>query len=103
MGYYEIFQSDKNGQWYFHLKAGNHEIILASQGYVSKSGAENGVNSVMENCSDDENYDRMVAKDGSFYFNLKAGNGQVIGTSEMYTTKQMRDKGIESVKRIGGG
>jgi uncharacterized protein YegP (UPF0339 family) len=35
---------------------------------------------------------------GSFHFNLKAGNHQVIGTSEIYSSAASRDKGIESVK-----
>ena len=33
-----------------------------------------------------------------FYFNLHAGNGQVIASSEMYTSKQNCETGIESVK-----
>lgn len=31
-------------------------------------------------------------------FNLKASNGQVIGTSESYESAPARDNGIESVK-----
>lgn len=38
------------------------------------------------------------AKDGQFYFNLKAGNGEVILTSEMYKAKDGALNGIESVK-----
>ena len=38
------------------------------------------------------------ARDGQFYFNLKARNGQVILTSEMYTTKASAQHGIASVK-----
>ena len=34
-----------------------------------------------------------------FVFNLKAGNGQVIGSSEMYSSVAARDNGIESVKK----
>ena len=34
-----------------------------------------------------------------FKFDLKAGNGQVILTSEVYTTKEACLKGIESVKK----
>lgn len=37
-------------------------------------------------------------KDERFYFNLKAVNGQVILTSEMYTTKASAQNGIESIK-----
>jgi uncharacterized protein YegP (UPF0339 family) len=32
-------------------------------------------------------------------FNLKASNGQVIGTSEMYSSVAARDAGIDSVKK----
>ncbi|NND50607.1 MAG: YegP family protein, partial [Rhizobiales bacterium] len=38
-------------------------------------------------------------KDGQFYFNLKAGNGEVIATSEAYRQKASALKGIESVRR----
>nr|WP_299382866.1 YegP family protein [Allomuricauda sp.] len=37
-------------------------------------------------------------KSGQFRFNLKAGNGQVILSSEAYTTKSACENGIESVK-----
>ena len=32
-------------------------------------------------------------------FNLKAGNGEIIATSEVYTTEAACRKGIDSVKR----
>ena len=38
-------------------------------------------------------------KNGEFQFNLKAGNGQVILTSEGYTTKAACLNGVESVKK----
>lgn len=38
-------------------------------------------------------------KNGEYQFNLKAGNGQVILTSEGYTTLAACKNGIESVKR----
>ena len=38
------------------------------------------------------------AKDGQFYFNLTAKNGQVIASSEMYTTRAACENGIASVK-----
>ena len=38
------------------------------------------------------------AKDGQFVFNLKAGNGEVILTSEVYSSKSAAQNGIESVK-----
>ena len=38
---------------------------------------------------------------GQFMFNLKAGNGEVILTSELYKEKQSALAGIESVKTNG--
>ena len=40
---------------------------------------------------------------GQFRFNLKAGNGEVIATSESYTTKAAALKGVDSVKKNAAG
>ncbi len=39
------------------------------------------------------------AANGQFMFNLKAGNHEVILTSELYTTKAACSAGIESVRK----
>ncbi len=38
---------------------------------------------------------------GKFHFNLKAGNGQIILSSEMYESKSACNNGIESVRKNG--
>lgn len=93
-----VITTRKNGEFQFVLKAGNGQVILASEGYSSKSACENGIESVRKNAPDDARYDRKVASNGKPFFNLKAANGQVIGTSEMYESTAARDNGIESVK-----
>src|SRR5665647_3491258 len=40
----------------------------------------------------------LMAKSGSFRFRLKAANGEMIATSESYTTKAAALKGVESVR-----
>lgn len=97
---FELFQSKKNDEFYFHLKAaGNSEIILDSEGYTTKASCLNGIESVKENSQEEDNFDLLQAKNGEYYFNLVAGNGEVIGNSETYKSKQGRDNGIESVMR----
>ncbi|CAM1343580.1 YegP family protein [Tenacibaculum amylolyticum] len=86
-----------NGDFMFNLKAGNGEIILTSQGYATKQGCKNGIDSVKTNASDEENYEKKTASNGKYYFNLKATNGQIIGTSQMYASTSGRDNGIQSV------
>ncbi len=88
-----------NGELQFSLKAGNGQEILRSEGYSSKSNCENGIESVKRNSQDDSKFDRKTAANGKPYFNLKATNGQIIGTSEMYESEAGRDNGIESVKK----
>jgi uncharacterized protein YegP (UPF0339 family) len=95
-GKFTIFNG-KSGKLYFNLKAGNGEIILASQGYADKGGALNGVDSVKNNATNEARFEKKTAANGKFYFSLKAGNGQVIGNSEMYDTEKARDAGIASV------
>lgn len=99
-GWFELSKSS-DGQYRFVLKAGNGEIILTSELYTSKSAAENGITSVRTNSPLDERYEKKTASNGKFHFNLKAGNHQVIGSSQLYATEQSRDKGIASVKTNG--
>ena len=99
-GLYEISEND-NGKVSFVLKAGNAEVILRSQMYASKASAENGIASVQTNCGTDERYEKKEASDGRPYFNLKAANSQIIGTSQMYAAASGRDNGIASVKTNG--
>lgn len=99
-GWFELSKSN-DGQFRFVLKAGNAETILTSESYQSKPSAMNGIASIQANCSNDARYDRKEAANGKFFFNLKAANHQVIGTSQMYASAQTRDTGIESVKANG--
>ena len=43
-------------------------------------------------------YEIKRAKNGEYYFNLKAGNGEIILTSETYKAKAGAKNGIKSVK-----
>jgi len=87
-----------NGDFQFNLKAGNGQTILTSEGYSTKAAATNGIESVKTNSQDDTRYDKKESSNGKPYFTLKAGNGQIIGSSEMYESTSARDNGIESVK-----
>ena len=93
---FEIFKG-KEDHFYFHLKAGNGEIILASQGYTAKASCQNGIDSVSVNSKDESNFEKKRSKDDRYYFTLMAANKQVIGNSQMYTTSSARDNGIHSV------
>lgn len=97
MGKFVISQR-KNGEFQFNLKATNGQVILSSEGYSSKASCTNGIESVRKNSQEDARFERLTSSNGKVYFNLKATNGQVIGSSQMYESEASRDNGIESVK-----
>lgn len=98
-----VLKKTTNNEYMFNLRAGNAEVILTSERYDTKAGAENGIQSVRDNSPHDHRYDRRTATTGQPYFALKAPNGRVIGTSELYNSITARERGIESVKHNGPG
>ncbi|HKP70683.1 MAG TPA: YegP family protein [Pyrinomonadaceae bacterium] len=44
-------------------------------------------------------FELKTSVNGKFHFNLKAGNGQIILSSEMYESRSAAENGIESVKK----
>ncbi len=99
-GWYEVSKSS-NGQFKFVLKAANAETILTSELYTTRAAADKGIVSVQSNSPKDERYEKKTTKDGHPYFNLKAGNHEIIGSSEAYTSAAALEKGIVSVKANG--
>ncbi|MDP3799793.1 MAG: YegP family protein [Polaromonas sp.] len=85
-------------QHMFNLKGGNHETVLTSERYLTKQGAQGGIASVKVNAPIDARYINRTSTGGAPYFVLKAANGEIIGTSEMYSTAAARDVGIAWVK-----
>jgi len=98
-----VITKRKSGEFQFNLLAGNGQVILASEGYASKPSCMNGVKSVMKNAADAKRFEAKVAKNGKYHFNLKATNGQVIGSSEIYESQASCENGIASVKKNAPG
>ena len=95
-GKFECYK-DKAGEFRFRLKASNGEVILSSEGYGAKAGCDNGIESVRKNSAIEERFEKTTTESGKFRFNLRASNGQVIGTSQNYDSESGRDNGIASV------
>ena len=95
-GKFELYR-DNAGEFRFRLKASNGNIVLASEGYGSKTSAKKGVKSVQANCADPAAFVRSATEGGKYRFSLKARNNQVIGTSQNYDSEATRDAGIAAV------
>jgi len=100
VGYYEL-KAAKDGQFFFSLKAANHDTILSSEMYKTKASAQNGIESVQKNSSEDGQFERKKSTSDKDYFVLKAKNHQIIGQSQMYASADAMENGIESVKKNG--
>ena len=77
------------------------KTLLKSENYKAKESALNGIESVKKNCQNDARYEHKEAKNGKFFFNLKAANGQIVGTSMMFSTQSERDNVIAQLKSDG--
>jgi len=98
----------------FDLKATNGQVIATSEVYEAKASCLKGIESVKKNAPianfEDQTaegfetavnpkFEMYVDKAGEFRFRLKARNGEIIATSEGYTTKSACENGIESVRK----
>ncbi len=95
MATFQIFPS--SGQYWYHLRADNGEIVQSSEGYTSKASCENGIQSVKANCQPHRFVSYFTA--GQYGFNHVAANGEIIGRSEKYPTALARDHGLQVVLR----
>lgn len=87
-------------QYHCVPKASNGETIIGSERYATKANALGGIASVHNNSPIDARYEKRTATHGQFYFALKATNGEVIGTSETYTSSAGRDAGSHRSSRM---
>ncbi len=95
---FEIYK-DKAGEFRFRLKAGNGENILASEGYKAKASCIKGIESVKKNAKDAGRFDVGATKAGKFRFNVKASNGQIVGTSQSYANEAGCQSGVACVMK----
>jgi uncharacterized protein YegP (UPF0339 family) len=94
-----VVSTRKNGEFQFNLTATNGQTILTSEGYSSKAGCTNGIESVRKNSQDDARFESRTSSNSKPYFVLKSTNGQIIGKSEMYESDAACKNGIASVKK----
>lgn len=96
---FETFVGE-DGQTYFDLIAANGENVLHSEGYESEAGAQAGIQSLVENGKSESSYQVKQAKDGEFYFDVVAANGETVSTSELYVSEANANRAGSTVRTI---
>lgn len=87
----------KDGKYYFNLIARNGEVILTSQGYTSRSALRVGVESTKRNAMNIGSFELLKTTSREPYFVLKASNGEIVGRSEVYSSKEAMHTGVNAV------
>ena len=123
MNAYYILDRSSNGQWFWVLKAPNHETICVSETYVSRQGALTGISSNQRYSGTLSLQDKTAtntilsalaflgttggyyvldrARNGQWFWVLKAPNHETIGVSETYVSHQGALEGISANRRHG--
>ncbi len=98
----------------FDLCAGNGQVIASSEVYSAEASCLKGIESVKKNApvanfedqtvegfetAKNPKFEMYTDKKGEYRFRLKARNGEIIATSEGYTSKDGCLNGIESVRK----
>ena len=94
---FALTKTDK-GEFFFKLLNADGATLVRSEGYNAKASATNGIESVRKNAPEAGRYELKDASDGRPYFNLKASNGQVIGTSPMFKDAAARGGAITAMQ-----
>jgi uncharacterized protein YegP (UPF0339 family) len=97
MGTFELYR-DKQKEYRWRLRAGNHQIIaIASEGYSSKPACEHGIDLVRK-MTDPEIYEDQQ---GGFRWRLVATNKNIIASSgEGYASRSNCVRAVAAVKRV---
>ena len=87
-----------NGEFQFDFIDKKGNILLRSGGYTRKTICIKGIESVKRNSQDISKFNRKRSLNNEPYFNLKSFNGKILGISQIFEDKVLRDSGIEYVK-----
>lgn len=98
----------------FDLHAGNGEPILSSEVYKTRTACRRGIESVLravasakfadlteatESDITNPKFELFRDKSGAFRFRLRARNGEIVATSEPYSTHAACENGIASTRK----
>ena len=89
----------KKKDYVFILKAKSGNILLSSIAFKNINEAKKTVNSLNTLHEKPNVFERKTNHKGKFIFNLKKHDGEVIGTSQSYSSEVGMENGIKNVKK----
>jgi hypothetical protein len=94
----KLRKSDANEPFSFIFVNAEGKTIIKSENYAQKASAKNGIESVKKNCQEDSRYELKESTNGKHFFNIKSTNGQIVGTSALFSDLIERSAAIAELK-----
>lgn len=91
---------ESDGRFRVSLHDEQGACLLRSDPLPTRAAALGALEAVRQHGALDARYGRLSARDGSPYFTLKAGNGQVLAQSPRFRGARARDEGIAQAQRL---
>lgn len=96
---FQVFKG-VDAQYYFHVRAGNGEILVQSEAYRRRASAVSGTASVTTNAQIAARFELRDAQDGQAYYVLRASNGQVVAKSELYGSRSSAERARDAFSTL---
>ncbi len=94
---FEVYKGS-NDEHYFRLVDSKNKVLLSGEGYKQKENMLNGIESIKSNMPLSSGIEQKESTNGKYFFNVKSTNGQIVGTSMLFDTAQLRDKWINEIE-----
>lgn len=97
---FQIFKKRKDGKYYFKLKAKNGWPLLSSFAHDSIKDIKETIKGVQGRATDDEQYERKIAKNGRHYYEIIDEEKAAMAVSRFYSSRVTMNAAIRRVKVI---
>jgi uncharacterized protein YegP (UPF0339 family) len=93
---FEILKS-RNGQFYWHIKSANGQVLAASETYTAKQSAVHAIDVVRSRRVTYQVW--QSPRDRRYFWHIKAGNGEILASSQGYSSHAAASQTADNVRR----
>jgi len=93
-----LIERSASNRFYYVFRASNYEPVIHGEEHTTKAACQGSIDAIKRNAAYESQYTRWQTG-VHFYFNLKAANGEKIGSNEACNSAQGRENGTNVVKR----
>lgn len=96
---FQVFRGEDE-KYYFRLNVADGDIILHSDGFRIREGAEKSIELVRLSVYHDDRFKRKISLDGRYYFDILSMDKNILATSRMFETIQDCDRALGLVRDL---